>query len=271
MFDTRIIGQKIAALRKAKDLTQTELADQLLVSYQAVSNWERGNSMPDISKLADLCRILGVGMEELLGDQPETAILHKVAEDETIGLNEVAKVAPVLKPSQMENLLDNAPDEQIAVETLYAMAPYLSSKRLLELAKRSHLDEISQVVPLAPFLDGADLMTWVHAREDLKGNLAELVPLAPFIEGDSLKNLILRQLQTEEDTHALVMLAPFLDEEALDEILASLPEEKRSATLPALAPFLKSSSLNKLAGDLVKNGNMKLLKQLLPFLDGNLF
>ena len=45
MFDTKIIGKKIAALRKAKDMTQMELADQMFVSYQAVSNWERGNKI----------------------------------------------------------------------------------------------------------------------------------------------------------------------------------------------------------------------------------
>ena len=54
MFDTRKIGMKIAALRKAKDMTQLELADKMMVSYQAVSNWERGNSLPDISKL-EIC------------------------------------------------------------------------------------------------------------------------------------------------------------------------------------------------------------------------
>ena len=44
MFDTRITGKKIAALRKAKNMTQMELADEMGVSYQAVSNWERGVS-----------------------------------------------------------------------------------------------------------------------------------------------------------------------------------------------------------------------------------
>ena len=45
MFDTKIIGKKIAALRKAKDMTQMELADKLGISFQAVSNWERGGSL----------------------------------------------------------------------------------------------------------------------------------------------------------------------------------------------------------------------------------
>ena len=50
MFDTVKIGKRIAELRKKRDMTQFEIADRLGISYQAVSNWERGNSMPDIAK-----------------------------------------------------------------------------------------------------------------------------------------------------------------------------------------------------------------------------
>jgi len=46
MFDTKLIGKKIAALRKAKDMTQMELADQMFVSYQAVSNWGEATPCP---------------------------------------------------------------------------------------------------------------------------------------------------------------------------------------------------------------------------------
>ena len=49
MFNMKQVGKKIVAMRKAKNMTQLELADKMNVSFQAVSNWERGNSMPDIS------------------------------------------------------------------------------------------------------------------------------------------------------------------------------------------------------------------------------
>ena len=48
-------------------MTQFELADRLGISYQAVSNWERGNSMPDIAKLPELAEIFGVTVDEILG------------------------------------------------------------------------------------------------------------------------------------------------------------------------------------------------------------
>lgn len=45
MFDTENIGMRISELRKAKNMTQMELADRMNISFQAVSNWERGVSL----------------------------------------------------------------------------------------------------------------------------------------------------------------------------------------------------------------------------------
>mgnify|MGYP002555568186 CR=1 FL=1 len=61
MFDMQQMGIRISNLRKAAQLTQTELADRLGISFQAVSNWERGLSMPDISKLAELASLFASG------------------------------------------------------------------------------------------------------------------------------------------------------------------------------------------------------------------
>ena len=44
MFDMKQIGKKITKLRKGNNMTQMELADKLGISFQAVSNWERGVS-----------------------------------------------------------------------------------------------------------------------------------------------------------------------------------------------------------------------------------
>ena len=79
MFDTMKIAAIIKEARINKDMTQMNLADAMGVSYQAVSNWERGNSMPDIAKLEDLCRVLGLTVEQLLGmEHPAAAAVEKV-------------------------------------------------------------------------------------------------------------------------------------------------------------------------------------------------
>lgn len=44
MFNMQKIGRRISSLRREHNMTQVELADKLSISFQAVSNWERGGS-----------------------------------------------------------------------------------------------------------------------------------------------------------------------------------------------------------------------------------
>lgn len=60
------IGKLIAKLRKQKDLTQRELGEKVGVGYRAVSKWETGQTMPDISIINELSTILGISSDELL-------------------------------------------------------------------------------------------------------------------------------------------------------------------------------------------------------------
>ena len=66
MFDAKKAGAQIAALRKAKGLTQSEVGERLHISYQAVSKWERGESLPDIPVLVGLARILETTTDNIL-------------------------------------------------------------------------------------------------------------------------------------------------------------------------------------------------------------
>lgn len=64
------LGQRIKELRKKEDLTQERLADMLGVTYQSVSKWECGTTMPDLSMIVPLARVLHVSADELLGMKP---------------------------------------------------------------------------------------------------------------------------------------------------------------------------------------------------------
>ena len=69
-MEQNILGRNIAALRKAKGMTQDALANQLGVTFQAVSKWETGLSCPDITILPDLSDLLGVSIDALFGRAP---------------------------------------------------------------------------------------------------------------------------------------------------------------------------------------------------------
>lgn len=60
------IGQVIRKYRKSKDMTQEEMANRLGVTAPAVNKWERGNSLPDITMLAPIARLLGISLDTLL-------------------------------------------------------------------------------------------------------------------------------------------------------------------------------------------------------------
>lgn len=61
------ISEQIVNGRQSLKMTQEELAVRLGVTSQAVSKWERGQGLPDVAILADLCTILGIDANRLLG------------------------------------------------------------------------------------------------------------------------------------------------------------------------------------------------------------
>ena len=61
------IGEIICMRRQDKKMTQEEFASRLGVTSQAVSKWERGNGLPDITLVEGICRILDLSANTLLG------------------------------------------------------------------------------------------------------------------------------------------------------------------------------------------------------------
>jgi len=64
--DITNIGEFLRKMRKARGLTQGDVAEALGVSAQAVSKWERGENLPDVAFFPDISRILQVGAEDIL-------------------------------------------------------------------------------------------------------------------------------------------------------------------------------------------------------------
>ena len=63
------IGERIQKLRKKRGLTQAALAERLFVTPQAVSQWERGITIPDTDKLADIAGVLHTTVSKLTGGE----------------------------------------------------------------------------------------------------------------------------------------------------------------------------------------------------------
>ena len=73
--------QGIAALRRARGMTQEQLAERLGVTRQAVAKWEGAQGFPDVGSLLGLCDCLGVSADALLrGEEPACAPARPAAQ-----------------------------------------------------------------------------------------------------------------------------------------------------------------------------------------------
>lgn len=234
MFDMNKIGLTIARRRKELNLTQVELADKLLVSYQAVSGWERGLSMPDVSNLPLLAEALELSLDELLG-QKDAAVVQKLQQDEPLPEEELIEAAPFIKPEAFEEQVEG---RSFSGNSLVMMAPFLSSDKLFELISEG---------PIKP---------------------KKLIKLAPFLSNEHLEQLLVGS-DGEVGSGTLIALAPFLSAETLGRLARS--EDTSSGSLIALAPFMSSTDLGALVREKAEQGTLDkgILMALAPFLDQN--
>ena len=91
-MDNVKIGEFIKDLRKERNLTQGELAEKLSVSPKTVSKWECGMGAPDVSIMMELCKELGISVNELLsGERIEKENYMEKAEENFISVLEDGK------------------------------------------------------------------------------------------------------------------------------------------------------------------------------------
>ena len=94
MIDQIKIGGFLRELRKEKELTQEQLAEQFGVSSRSVSRWENGNTMPELGILVELADYYEVDIKEIIDGERKSESMKK-EEKET--LRKVADYAEVEK------------------------------------------------------------------------------------------------------------------------------------------------------------------------------
>ena len=76
-MDQEKIGKFIKDLRIKNNLTQKEFADRYNVTYQAVSKWENGKNMPDLSLLKEICKDFDVSLDDLFNGEKSVKKSYK--------------------------------------------------------------------------------------------------------------------------------------------------------------------------------------------------
>ncbi len=245
MFDMKRTGQHISELRKARNMTQLQLADEIGVSFQAVSNWERGNSMPDIAKLPELAELFGVTIDALLGES--SPLLESAADntlEEFLSENEVTvaqlkDAAAVLKPDQLASVME-VMQNALKLKDLAQLLPLLDNNSIQELSlKASESPEIDE-------------------------EYLALCNAAPFMDADTLRNVSRKLLAQGK---SIENFFPFLPAADAAELARELYAQGGIDAIEFIVPFLNSALVNELAADALQKGGLKAVERILPFLN----
>ncbi|MBQ6961860.1 MAG: helix-turn-helix transcriptional regulator [Clostridia bacterium] len=101
------IGAFLKTLRKEKNLTQEQAAEQLGVSNRTVSRWETGTNMPDISLLLAIAELYGVSIPELIEGERKSEKMNEEAKEVASRMSDYAETekTTILKNITTESLL----------------------------------------------------------------------------------------------------------------------------------------------------------------------
>lgn len=163
MFDTRKFGRYLSRLRKNADMTQSELADILNLTRQAISRYEIGESFPDISILILIADCFHITVDEMIyaGDpiRAESHILENIARGNSDlaieNFEDVVHLAPFLKPSTLAKLSSSFSKQGIDISNIVALAEYLNDESVVHLLENATFDSVSNELleKLLPMLD----------------------------------------------------------------------------------------------------------------------
>lgn len=272
MFSMERIGQKISELRKARNMTQMELADKMNISFQAVSNWERGISMPDISKLPELAEIFGVTIDEMLGGNSELldSIVNEKTEDylqkNAVSVDEFKEIAPIIKPHQADTIFKNV-KPTYKLSDLVDILPFINRDTLnrivMKFSENSNYDGLDAI---APFVD-KNLISDIARKMIADGR--SIADIAPFVTRDVISELAMI-LYNNKGLSALGDIAPFIPRNIMDEIAGQEFEKNGLKNFHHIAPFVNRTLLNELAQKAMQNDGIKAVRSIAPFLDRNM-
>lgn len=263
MFNMKQMGKKIVTLRKARNLTQTELADKMGVSFQAVSNWERGNSMPDISKLPQLAELFDCSVDELLDEKSE--LLHSAMKDDLQGYvennqvsgEELKAAVPILKPDQVETLANSMLLKNgDSIEIFY---PYLDEETLREVAER-RIRKGESIEDMLDYLEEEHIGELVLQQYEQGMSVAGFYD---YLEDEYLEKLAKRKIQKGESIEDML---DYLDEDYVGELALQQYEQGMSVT--EFYDYMEEEQLERLAKRKIQRRES--IEDMLDYLDSRI-
>ena len=164
MFDADLFCANLSTLRRNADMTQSELADKLNLTRQAVSRYEKGDSFPDISILVKIAEIFNISIDELIGAGAPTEGEQELLKSAALGkdvkschcnIHELENIAPFLKPSILDRAIQGFAEQGIDISNLASLFAYMSDSGFWELLGASDFRRMDTVLleKMIPFMN----------------------------------------------------------------------------------------------------------------------
>lgn len=209
MFNMEKIGAFIAGKRKECGLTQGQFAEKLNVTHQAVSKWERGEAMPEISKIGEVAKMLGVSADEMLSQIPEATPKSEVFEyteadnkyfefGEKPSINDVYELAPNMSSAVLTKAVSKLLDENGSFAVTLFL-PLLDKKSTITICEKVYnTNGINAILSFGKYLP-SEYVDKLIIKEYGQGNL-EGIKLLPFTTNEVIINAVFDAEVSKVDT-----------------------------------------------------------------------
>lgn len=185
MFNIEKFGLNMARLRKEKNLTQSDVAEILNVTRQAVSKWEKGETFPNITLLNSIAELYDINLENLI----KSANLNK---HEMNIISEIAKSPP---DEIAEMLLKN----KLSSEDILSVAPYLESSvfSIIIAGYEKKGIDISYLQKLSQFINDESIKSLLVDTGFSMFDEELLEKLIPFLNMDTIEMIFSKIIDGE--------------------------------------------------------------------------
>jgi len=231
------IGEFLRKSRKARRLTQGDVADQLGVTAQAVSKWERGENLPDVAFFPDISKILAVGVDEILGAGMEQENLGNI--------NGTG--------NKFQNLVSNNLFEEV----------------INEISKVRAFGDLDLDLDFFVYLSGQQksrLIQEILTKHDYHPALDDMLPYCNTVQ----RNTIITHILDSEDYALLEQMSAYMSNEAKADALDRLLTQGRYDIIEDNMPAFNRKHRDIIVDYIGENPpEQEIIENFIPFFDKN--
>lgn len=281
------IGQTIARLRKEKNMTQSEVAEKLNVSYQAVSKWERDESLPDITLLPAIADLFEISIDQLLGrsfdmkkEEVEAAKqIIQESSDETFNnqvtefVNQEFSKKPNIDSEELSDSISDYISKSMTHNFTSAfenLAPMIKPQKIRKILKRknAHLNSFSKKA--CSYMDEETLEEFITSIDEMnEEDMDRLQELLPIL-GENTKDIVIEKL-CHSDLNLLEMneVLPFLNQAQIGILLEAYLETTDCEDIDEILPFLNAENRDQIVNKMIENEKCDDLDEVMSFLNAS--